>query len=225
MEIVTDRMPRVVPLDDAGSFAWIALPDESMQRASSAVVTSIGTLVIDPVDFGGLDDALSRLGPVAGVVQLLDRHNRDVAAVAARLSVPVLVPGALAGRGEPLAIPGVQERVVPAIPGWKEAALWFPERRLLVCAEAIGTAPYYRARDTDVLGVHPFLRMRPPTGALSGVAPSVIVVGHGPPVLDDAASALVAALRQSRRDLPRAWLRGARLIIRRTVRTARTAPS
>jgi hypothetical protein len=127
----------------------------------------------------------------------------------------VLVPGALAGRGEPLAIPGVQERVVPAMPGWKEAALWFPERRLLVCAEAIGTAPYYRARDTDVLGVHPFLRMRPPTRALSGVAPSVIVVGHGPPVLDDAASALVTALRQSRRDLPRAWLRAARRIVRR----------
>jgi hypothetical protein len=222
VEIVTDRMMRVFPVDDAGSFAWIAHPDERMQRASSAVVTSIGTLVIDPVDCGSLDDALSRLGPVAGVVQLLDRHNRDVAAVAARLSVPVLVPGALAGRGEPLAIPGVQERVVLAMPGWKEAALWFPERGLLVCAEAIGTAPYYRARDTDVLGVHPFLRMRPPMGALSGVAPSVIVVGHGPPVVDDAASALVAALRQSRRDLPRAWLRGARLIIRRTVRTAKT---
>ena len=208
-------MTRIFTLDDAGSFAWIAHPDESMQRASSAVVTSIGTLVIDPVDFGGLDDALSRLSPVAGIVQLLDRHNRDVAAVAARLSVPVLVPGPLAGRGEPLAISGVQERVVLAKPGWNEAALWFPERRLLVCAEAIGTAPYYLARDTDVLGVHPFLRVRPPIRALSGIAPSVIAVGHGPPVVDDAASALVAALRRSRRDLPRAWLRGARLIVRR----------
>jgi hypothetical protein len=215
VEIVTDRMARIYQLDDTGSFAWIAHPDESMQRCSSAVVTSAGTLVIDPVDFGGLDDALSRLGPVAGIVQLLDRHNRDVAAIAARLSVPVLVPGALAGRGEPLAITGVQERVVPAMPGWHEAALWLPERRLLVCAEAIGTAPYYRARDTDALGVHPFLRMRPPTRALSGIAPSVIVVGHGPPVVADAATALVAALRRSRRDLPRAWLRGARLIVRR----------
>ena len=66
-------MTRIFTLDDAGSFAWIAHPDESMQRASSAVVTSIGTLVIDPVDFGGLDNTLSRLGPVAGIVQLLDR--------------------------------------------------------------------------------------------------------------------------------------------------------
>lgn len=214
-------MTRIFPLDDAGSFAWIAHPGEGMQRASSAVVTSIGTLVIDPVDFGGLDDALSGLGPVAGVVQLLDRHNRDVATVAARLSVPVLIPGALARRGEPLAITGVEERVVPAMPGWNEAALWFPGRRLLVCAEAIGTAPYYLARDADVLGVHPFLRVRPPTRALSGIAPSVIAVGHGPPVLDDAASALVAALSRSRRDLPRAWLRGARLIVRRKRRQSR----
>jgi hypothetical protein len=43
----------------------------------------------------------------------------------------------------------------------------------------------------------------------------VIDVGYGPSVVDDAASALVAALSQSRRDLPRAWLRGARLIVRR----------
>ncbi len=208
-------MTRILPLDEVGSFAWIAHPDESMQRASSAIVTASGTLVVDPIDFDGLDAALSRIGVVAGVVQLLDRHNRDVAAISARLSVPVLVPGALAGRGEPLVVPGVQERMVLAMPGWNEAALWIPERRMLICAEAIGTAPYYQARDTDVLGVHPFLRLRPPTGALSGIAPSVIVVGHGPPVVDDAAWALAAALRQSRRDLPRAWLRGARRIIHR----------
>ncbi len=84
-----------LPLDEAGSFAWIADPDERMLRASSAIVTSAGTLVIDPVDCGGLDDALSRLGPVAGIVQLPDRHNRDVVAVAARLSVPVLPPTVL----------------------------------------------------------------------------------------------------------------------------------
>lgn len=209
-------MTRTYPLDDAGSFAWIAHPHERMQRASSAVVTAKGTLVVDPVDFDGLDDALSRLGPVAGVVQLLDRHNRDVAAIAARLSVRVLVPGALAGRGEPLAIAGVQERAVRAMPGWNEAALWLPERRLLVCAEAVGTAPYYRARERDVLGVHPFLRLRPPTGALSGIQPSTIAVGHGAPVDTDAALALAVALRRSRRDLPRAWLRAARRIVRRS---------
>lgn len=37
-----------LPLDEAGSFAWIADPDERMLRASSAIVTSAGTLVIDP---------------------------------------------------------------------------------------------------------------------------------------------------------------------------------
>ncbi len=43
-------MTGIFPLDEAGSFAWIADPDERRLRASSAIVTSAGTLVIDPVD-------------------------------------------------------------------------------------------------------------------------------------------------------------------------------
>ena len=210
-------MTHIVPLDDRGSFAWIAHPDEGMQRASSAVVTASGILVVDPVDFDGLDVALGRLGLVAGVVQLLDRHSRDVAPVAARHAAPVLVPRALGGEGERLAIDGVHELTVLAMRGWHEAALWLPDRGLLICTEAVGTAEYYLARDGDALGIHPLLRLRPPAGALAGIEPSVIAVGHGAPIVQGAAAALAVALRRSRRDLPRAWGRvlGRRLHRRR----------
>lgn len=206
----------ITALDDVGSFAWIANPGEWMQRASAAVTTERGTLLIDPVDFDGLDDALSQLDPVAGVVQLLDRHTRSVAQVAERFNVSVLVPGALAGRGEPLEVPGVQERVILAMPGWNESALWMPERRLLVCTEAIGTAPYYRARRRDALGVHPLLRLRPPRRALSGIDPVTIAVGHGLPLAVNASNVLAVALRESRRGVLATWLRNAGRLVRPT---------
>jgi hypothetical protein len=161
-----------IPLDTAGSFAWLAEPDEWTQRASVALATECGALLIDPVDFAGLDDAVAPLAPIAGVAQLLDRHNRSVDQVADRLGVPVLVPAALAGRGEPLDVPGVQERVILAMPGWNESALWIPERKLLICAEAIGTAPQYLARQSHALGVHPLLRIRPPRGHSPASLPS-----------------------------------------------------
>lgn len=208
----------LVSLDDHGSFAWTAHPDEMMQRTSCAVVTGDRTLIVDPVDYDGLDAALGALPEVAGVVRLLDRHGRDCRAIAERLSVPMLATAAQAGSGPPLDLPSVFERVVLAMPGWTETALWIDDRKMLICAEAIGTAPYFRARASDVLGVHPLLRIRPPRGALGGIAPATIVVGHGLPVVTDATPALRSALERSRRDLPRAVARSIALMCRRATR-------
>ena len=94
--------------------------------------------------------------------------------------------------------------------GWTEHALWMPGRRLLVCADALGTAPYFLARSSDRLGVHPLLRLRPPVRALGGLEPRAIAVGHGGPLMDGAASALHEALATARTGLPRAWWRAAR---------------
>ena len=47
-ERATGWLTRTYPLDDAGSSAWIAHPHERMLRASSAVVTANGILVVDP---------------------------------------------------------------------------------------------------------------------------------------------------------------------------------
>lgn len=203
---------RIHSLDGQGSFCWIADETDTLQRASTALAVEGGCLLIDPVDAPDLDEHLGGLLPVLGVVTLLDRHVRDAEEVAGRHGVPRLVPSVLAGQGQPLEWPGIQERVILGAPGWNEAALWLPERRLLVCVEAVGTIGPFLARPTDRLGVHPLLRLRPPRGALA-VDPVAIAVGHGTPVVEDASAALAEALRTARSGLPRAVARWGRAAV------------
>lgn len=195
------------PLDDRGSFAWIASPEDLLARACCVVLTAKGPIVIDPVDNPELDALIAPLGKVAAVLRLLNRHKRDCAAVAARHGVQVRGPADLGD------ISGAEAIPIPAIPGWTETALWFADGGLLVCPEAVGTAPHYLAREGDPLGVHPLLRLRPPRRALGGLSPTVIAVGHGHAVTEDADRALAEALGSARRGLPRAWLRAARGVI------------
>ena len=69
-----------------------------MTRTSHALATSEGVWLVDPVDWPEAIDRAASLGTPAGVIQLLDRHNRDGAAVAERLGVPhLVVPGIAAG--------------------------------------------------------------------------------------------------------------------------------
>ena len=136
-------------------------------------------------------------------IQLLDRHKRDCVALANRLGVPHhVVPQAPFGPFEFLTIRMSR--------GWKEVALWWAEERVLVCADALGTAHYFRAGGGR-LGVHPLLRLRPPR---LPVQPEVILCGHGAGVFTDASGALREALNTSRRRIPwqvagavRAWAR------------------
>ncbi len=177
---------------------WIAPKPRFMQRASHAVLAGGRVWVIDPVDD---DEALERvraLGEPAAVVQLLDRHGRDCARVAARLGVPHHAVPDVAPAGAPFeVIPVLRRR------RWHEVALWFPDVRTLVCAEALGTAPYYRAR-SERIGVWPLLRLSPPR-ALLAVEPEHVLVGHGAGLHDDAATAVREAVTKARRRIP-AWL-------------------
>jgi len=178
-----------------GIAEWVE--EEFMERCSHALAADAGTWLIDPVDRPRVDE----LGGVAGVIQLLDRHNRDCASIAARLGVPHhVVPREPLGPFEFLPV-RLKRR-------WREVALWWRDERVLVCAEAYGTAAFYRAGD-ERLGVHPLLRGRPPR---LDVRPDVILCGHGPGVFDDADAALREAFRTSRRRIPeqlvsavRAW--------------------
>ena len=69
-----------------------------MRRTSHALVDAGRVWVIDPFDAEGVEERLRGLGEPAGVVQLLDRHNRDSAELAERLGVPLhVVPEAVAG--------------------------------------------------------------------------------------------------------------------------------
>jgi hypothetical protein len=195
----------VFPLDERGSFAWMLGPSDAADRASAAVVLDAGTVLVDPVDSPELEEHLAALPAVTGIITLLDRHQRDAAELAGRLGVPRLIPRALGGAG--VELPGVEERTVLESRRWREALLWVPDRRLLLCAEVFGTAGFDLARGNDRLGMHPVARLRPPRAPFAGVAPDAIWVGHGPPLRDGAAQALDHALRTARRELPLNWAR------------------
>ena len=88
------------------------------------------------------------------------------------------------------------------LPGWHEVALWWPEARVLVVAEMIGTNSTYTLSGGPA-GVHALLRLAPP-GALRRYEPEHLLVGHGRGVHGPAAAtALADAYAQSRTDLPR----------------------
>ena len=169
-------------------------------RTSHALDTGVGVWLVDPVDVPEALERAAGLGSPAGVLQLLDRHNRDCAAVAARLDVPHL--------RLPAEIPDSPFTVVPVIklPAWHEIALWWPERRTLVVAELIGTNEFF-ALGGDPAGIHPLLRLTAP-GALRRYEPEHLLVGHGRGVHGPAAAdALAGAYDGARRDLPRLALR------------------
>lgn len=182
-------------------FGWISPRPPWLQRASHALLADGGVWLVDPVDFPGLDERVRALGRPAGVIQLLDRHNRDCAPVSARLGVPIwIAPPAGALPGSPFEVVDVRRTR-----RWQEAALWWPERRVLVVAEALGTPRYYTAAG-ERLGVHPLLRLTPPR-LLERFPAEHVLCGHGAGVHGDAAVALRDALRRSRanavRILPR----------------------
>jgi hypothetical protein len=173
---------------------WVL--DERMHRSAHALVDEGRVWIVDPTDDAAALERAAALGTPQAVVQLLDRHNRACAKVAAQLAVPHLPPGAPI-RDAPFEVrPVLRQRF------WREVALWWPGREGLVVAEAVGTAPAFAVGDGPV-GVHPMLRLTPP-GALRGLRPQHLLVGHGPPVHGaDAADGLPRALARSRQDLPR----------------------
>jgi hypothetical protein len=198
-------------LDDRGSFAWLAHPDEFLRRASTAIRLDSGWLLADPLDAPELDAALAG-APVIGVALLMDRHRRDADAIAARHTVAVNAP-----------LPrGIEQRRTVRFPGWHEVALWLPDRRLLVAADALGTAGYFVAGDDEPLGLHPLIRPFPPTKALRDLDPLAVAVGHGAPITKNATVALYDALRTARRRLPAAYRHARHMSRRARARTQMT---
>lgn len=202
--------------DDTEGFGWIAHPSETMRRASHALATDAGVLVVDPVDVDGVDDRLADLGEVAAVVVLLDRHERGAAAVAERHGVSVYAPAWMDGvtdaDGRPAAplvqaLDGTGYGSHPVVdnPLWQEAALHHPASGTLVVPEALGTASYFRTADERV-GVHPMLRLTPPR-SVTEYSAERLLVGHGEGVLSDAEDAIEYALVGARRRAPALYLR------------------
>jgi hypothetical protein len=177
---------------------WIL--DERGTRTSHALAARGRVWLVDPVDRPEAVGRALELGEPAGVVQLLDRHNRDCAALAERLGVPHLaLPDEIAGSPFRL-VPVVQRR------WWAESALWWAEERTLVVAEAVGTNRFYTA-GTAPLAVHVVLRLTPPK-VLGQLGPAHLLVGHGEGLHGPGtADALARALATARRGLPGVLLR------------------
>jgi hypothetical protein len=179
-------------------FSWLV--EEPATRTSHALASDGRVWLFDPVDWAPALERAVTLGDPVAIVQLLDRHRRDCARIAARLGVPhIVVPDAL--EGSPFTcLPLVR------LHGWRETALWWPETRTLVVAEAIGTNAFFRAGD-ERAGVHLLLRLAPPR-RLAALEPEHLLVGHGEGEHGGAAAvALREAIANSRRRLPRALLR------------------
>lgn len=177
------------------AFGWTQ--EERVTRTSHALAAAGRVWLFDVVDDPELDARIRELGEPAAVVQLLDRHNRDCATVAERLGIPHYVV--------PRELPGTPFELRPVVRfrWWREVALWWEERRLLLVADAIGTIPFFCA-GAEPAGVHPFLRPWPPR-SLRGLDAEHLLVGHGVGVHHEPA-ALESALRTARRRIPRLLL-------------------
>jgi hypothetical protein len=174
-------------------FSWIV--DAPMTRTSHALAVDGQVWLVDPVRDPPALERAAGLGAPQAVLQLLDRHNRDCAALAARLGVPLVV-----APDEILCSPFT---FVPIMrwKRWQESALWWPATRTLVCADAFGSNRFYTGGKAP-LGVHVLLRLTPPK-ALGALGPERVLVGHGAGIVGpDTEEVVHEALRTSRRRLP-----------------------
>ena len=186
------------------STSKVSPPGRSHHRAtrtSHALADGGRVWLVDPVRDDTALERAAELGNPAAVLQLVDRHNRDCAALAAELGVPhLVVPDAVsASPFEAIAL--TRNRA------WRETALWWSATQTLVVAEAIGTNRFFMAGN-ETAGVHLLLRLTPPRAALGRLAPEHLLVGHGRGVHGPAAAhALRNALDGSRSGLPRLLVR------------------
>jgi hypothetical protein len=179
---IVDELPFGFGWLDDGSF---------LRRCSHALAVNGRVWIVDAfLDEDALERA-ARLGEPAGVVQLLNRHNRDNAATAARLGVPLHVVPEAAPEGAPFeVVPLIRNRL------WQEVALWLPAQRTLVVGESLGTAQYYRA-PRERVGVAALLRLTPPRPLLA-FDPEHLLVGHGEGLHDDVFDSMREAVEGSR---------------------------
>lgn len=147
--------------------------------------------LVDPLDWPEAIARAQSLGRPEAVVQLLDRHERDCAALAGRLGIPHLVA--------PRSLPGTPFQVIEIRRSrhWQEIALWWPGPSVLVSADALGTNQFFTVRG-DRIGVHGLLKPTPPR-QLARLAPEHVLVGHGEGVHGPEATAeLRRAISRSR---------------------------
>lgn len=185
-----------------GGISWFAHPEEDAMRGSHAIATESGVWVIDPLDAEGLDDRLSELGEVTGVVVIHDRHTRNAEVIADRHDVAVHAPEWMDLTREKLQkepelldeeLPGTTYKIHQLIntEEWEEAILVDEAGNTMVVMETLGTLPGFCEGDDDI-GLHPNLDQTP--DGLTDYQPERILVGHGESIYEDGGAMLEAAL-------------------------------
>lgn len=194
-------------------FSWIAHPREGLKRASHALTFGDGTWLIDPLDFEELDDRLSDLAAVTGIIVLSSLHSRDADVIAHRHEVPVYIPSWMDGIEMKLDAPierferslaNTKYRTHPVydVSIWQECALY--DGSTLIVPEALGTAFHYKLPHQQ-LGIHPMLRLFPPRGQFAGLEPARVLTGHGFGTMTNATAALENALKGARIHAPKVY--------------------
>ena len=197
-----------------------------MERSSTALAVDGKVWLIDPERTEGIESEIEALGSPAGIISLVGWHDRSVDWYAARYGIPVYGPRWM--RNKLFRTPLVRvERGLPGTPfelfntsmrgvwsWWTESALWWPEERVLVTGDALGTAVYF-APEREKLGVHPVSRFSPPR-TLDALEPRRIFCGHGQSVHEGATETLRRALRAGRGNPLPAWSSAVRRLWKRS---------
>lgn len=227
-----DQAASITVLDRwGGGLSWVAHPDEEMHRTSHALVEDGDVWLVDPVDGTDLDDILADLGTVAGVTVLTNSHGRNAEAIARRHDVAIHVPSCFTEKSRDFAVPvrpyddrldDTDYRIVweHAGGGWQEAMLYNPHRRTLVVADALMTSLF--ARREGRLELFPMFKLSPPRTELADLDIDRLLLGHGPPVLDDPERAIAQALDVSRTQAITGVLRSLPTFLRVIIHQART---
>lgn len=170
---------------------------ESGERTSHALLQDGNVWLIDPLDIGDAIERAQALGKVVGIIQLLDRHNRDCAQLAKSLGVPQhKLPESI--DGSPFAFFSVLDK-----PKWREVGLWWEAEKVLAVAESVGTTKGFAVGGAAV-GVHPMLRLTPAHSPGEYTAAEHFLPGHGVPLHSLRAGANVKeAIDHSRRQIPK----------------------
>lgn len=201
---------------------WMAHPEAQMQRASHAVVVDENVWLIDPLDAGGLDEELTALGSVAGVVVLGSEHHRHADRLAARHDVAIHLPEWFeedAKTFEADVIPFTDELASTGFEAiklkegfWQEAGLYHPDRRTLAVSDTFMTALF--TGETGRIELFPPARLDPPREALDGLAVDRLLVGHGEPVFENPQARMERALAMEYRSTTAAFLLNIPILIK-----------
>lgn len=191
-------------------FGWLAHPDEGGERVGHAVRHDGAVWLLDPLDAAGIDERITGLGSVAGVVVCSNWHARDAGVFAERHGVAVHAPTWLS-RIEDLVdapierfsdgIAGFDSDRFAPLPGWEEALLYRERDGTLYSPDVLSRL---NAVGSERIGVTLPMRPRPPRDRLAEVEPERLLSGHGRGVELEATAALRTALEGARVRLPRA---------------------